>query len=212
MNWAGDAGVWSSWLNTAAYDGIVAVPVALLMIGGEFDLSAGVMIGSSGLLLGILTTQADWNIWPAIAVVLLFGIAIGCLNGFTVTKTRLPSFIVTLGTFFMLRGLNAGATIKITGGVSINNIDAASGFAFAHKLFASIVWPQYGLLGRGALVAGAHGGGSLAPVAHPLRQLDLQLRRRPGLGPERRRPRRADQVERLNATALILLAGSGSVH
>ena len=145
VNWAGDAGIWSSWLNTAAYDGIVAVPVALLMIGGEFDLSAGVMIGSSGLLLGILTTQADWNIWPAIAVVLLFGIAIGCLNGFTVTRTRLPSFIVTLGTFFMLRGLNAGATIKITGGVSINNIDAASGFAFAHKLFASIVWPQYGL-------------------------------------------------------------------
>jgi len=45
----------------------------------------------------------------------------------------------------MLRGLNAGATIKITGGVSINDIDRAPGFAFAHKLFASIIWPQYGL-------------------------------------------------------------------
>jgi simple sugar transport system permease protein len=145
VNWAGDFGVWSSWLNTAAYDGIVAVPVALLMIGGEFDLSSGVMIGSSGLLLGILTTQADWNIWPAIAVVILFGLAIGFVNGYTVVKTRLPSFIVTLGTFFMLRGLNAGATIKITGGVSINDIDKAPGFAFAHKLFASTVWPKYGL-------------------------------------------------------------------
>jgi simple sugar transport system permease protein len=145
VNWAGDFGVWSSWLNTAAYDGIVAVPVALLMIGGEFDLSSGVMIGSSGLLLGILTTQADWNIWPAIVVVLLFGMAIGFLNGFTVVKTKLPSFIVTLGTFFMLRGLNAGATIKITGGVSINDIDQAPGFDFAHKLFASEVWPKYGL-------------------------------------------------------------------
>jgi ABC-type xylose transport system permease subunit len=81
VNWAGDFGVWSSWLNTAAYDGIVAVPVALLMIGGEFDLSAGVMIGSSGLLLGILTTRAHWNIWPAIVVVLCFGLAIGLLNG-----------------------------------------------------------------------------------------------------------------------------------
>jgi simple sugar transport system permease protein len=40
VNWAGDLGVWSSWLNTAAYDGIVAVTVALLMIGGEFDLSS----------------------------------------------------------------------------------------------------------------------------------------------------------------------------
>jgi simple sugar transport system permease protein len=145
VNWAGDFGVWSSWLNTAAYDGIVAVPVALLMIGGEFDLSSGVMIGSSGLLLGILTTHADWNIWPAIAVVILFGLAIGFLNGLIVVKTRLPSFIVTLGTFFMLRGLNAGATIKITGGVSINDIDQAPGFGLAHKLFASTVWPKYGL-------------------------------------------------------------------
>jgi simple sugar transport system permease protein len=137
VNWASDLGVWSSWLNVAAYDGIVAVPVALLMIGGEFDLSAGVMIGSSGLLLGILTTQENWNIWPAIAVCMLFGLAVGFLNGLTVVKTRLPSFIVTLGTFFMLRGINAGLTIKITGGVSINDIDKAPGFETAHKLFAS---------------------------------------------------------------------------
>jgi simple sugar transport system permease protein len=145
VNWAGDFGVWSSWLDTAAYDGIVAVPVALLMIGGEFDLSAGVMIGSSGLLLGILTTKYDWNIWPAILVCLLFGLAIGFLNGYTVVKTKLPSFIVTLGTFFMLRGINSGLTIKLTGGVSINDIDQAPGFNFAHKLFASQIWAKYGL-------------------------------------------------------------------
>jgi len=115
------------------------------MIGGEFDLSSGVMIGSSGLLLGILTTHYHWGVWPAALVCVLFGLAIGFLNGFTVVKTRLPSFIVTLGTFFMLRGINAGLTIKITGGVSINDIDQASGFSFAHKLFASTVWPKYGL-------------------------------------------------------------------
>src|SRR5438094_6411615 len=102
VNWAGDLGVWSSWLNVSAYDGIVAVPVALLMIGGEFDLSAGVMIGSSGLLLGILTTREGWNIWPAILVCILFGLAVGFVNGMTVVKTKLPSFIITLGTFFML--------------------------------------------------------------------------------------------------------------
>jgi simple sugar transport system permease protein len=115
------------------------------MIGGEFDLSAGVMIGSSGLLLGILTTKYDWNIWPAILVCLLFGLAIGFLNGYTVVKTKLPSFIVTLGTFFMLRGINSGLTIKLTGGVSINDIDQAPGFNFAHKLFASQIWAKYGL-------------------------------------------------------------------
>jgi simple sugar transport system permease protein len=145
VDWATDLGVWASWLNTAAYDGIVAVPVALLMIGGEFDLSAGVMIGSSGLLLGILTTQEGWSIWPSIAVCIAFGLTVGFVNGIAVVKTKLPSFIITLGTFFMLRGLNAGLTIKLTGGVSINNIDAAPGFDFAHTLFASIVWPAYGL-------------------------------------------------------------------
>src|SRR6266852_1590889 len=115
VNWAGDFGVWSTWLNTAAYDGIVAAPVALLMIGGEFDLSAGVMIGSSGLLLGVLTTREHWNIWPAIVAVVLFGAAIGFINGYTVVRTRLPSFIVTLGTFFILQGVNAGGTLKLTG-------------------------------------------------------------------------------------------------
>ena len=75
VNWAGDAGIWSSWLNTAAYDGIVAVPVALLMIGGEFDLSAGVMIGSIGPAARDPHHGADWNMWLSIAVVLLFGAA-----------------------------------------------------------------------------------------------------------------------------------------
>jgi len=145
VNWATDGGIWSSWLNTAAYVGIVAVPVALLMIGGEFDLSAGVMIGSSGLFLGILTTRYDWNIWPAIVVVLLFGLTVGFLNGYTVVRTGLPSFIVTLGTFFVLRGLNAGVTIKLTGGVSIGDIDAAPGFESARKVFASLIWNEYGL-------------------------------------------------------------------
>ncbi len=145
VNWISDLGVTSNWLDTAAYDGIVAAPVALLMIGGEFDLSAGVMIGSSGLLLGLLTTRAGLNVWPAIALVLLFGVAIGLLNGYTVVRTKLPSFIVTLGTFFVLRGLNGGGTLSITGTVAISDIDTAAGFGSAHKLFASTVWPRYGL-------------------------------------------------------------------
>src|SRR6478672_13640161 len=83
VNWIGDPAISAGWADQAAQYGIVAVPVALLMIGGEFDLSAGVMIGSSGLLLGYLTTHAGLNIWPAIAIVLLFGLLIGFLNGIT---------------------------------------------------------------------------------------------------------------------------------
>jgi simple sugar transport system permease protein len=139
VNWIGDPSVVSTWSDQAAQYGIIAVPVALLMIGGEFDLSAGVMIGSSGLLLGYLATHADMNIWPAMLIVLLFGLAVGLVNGLTVVKTRLPSFIVTLATFFVLQGVNAALTLKLTGQTAIQDIDSASGFDSARRFFATTV-------------------------------------------------------------------------
>src|SRR6266849_9160211 len=137
VNWIGDPGIAAGWTDQAAQYGIIAVPVALLMIGGEFDLSAGVMIGSSGLLLGYLATHAHMNIWPAMAIVLAFGLAIGFINGYTVVRTRLPSFIVTLATFFVLQGVNAAGTLKLTGLTAIENIDSAHGFASPRRIFAS---------------------------------------------------------------------------
>jgi len=137
VNWIGDPAIAAGWTDQAAQYGIVAVPVALLMIGGEFDLSAGVMIGSSGLLLGYLTTHADLNIWPAMALVLLFGLAIGFINGITVIRTKLPSFIVTLATFFVLQSVNAAGTLKLTGQTAIQDIDTASGFESARRFFAA---------------------------------------------------------------------------
>jgi simple sugar transport system permease protein len=136
VDWLSDPGIAAGWTDQAAQYGIVAVPVALLMIGGEFDLSAGVMIGSSGLLLGYLTTFQHMNVWPAIALVLLFGVVIGLINGITVVRTKLPSFIVTLATFFVLQGVNAAGTLKLTGQTAIQNIDSASGFNAARKIFA----------------------------------------------------------------------------
>jgi simple sugar transport system permease protein len=136
VNWIGDPAISAGWTDQAAQYGIVAVPVALLMIGGEFDLSAGVMIGSSGLLLGYLATEQGMNIWPAMALVLLFGLAVGFVNGLTVVKTKLPSFIVTLATFFVLQGVNAAGTLQLTGTTAIQNIDSASGFESARHFFA----------------------------------------------------------------------------
>ncbi len=137
VGWVSDPAIAAGWTDQAAQYGIVAVPVALLMIGGEFDLSAGVMIGSSGLLLAYLSTHAGMNIWPAIACVLVFGLAIGFLNGITVVKTRLPSFIVTLATFFVLQGVNAAGTLKLTGQTAIQDVDTAGGFDSARRFFAA---------------------------------------------------------------------------
>ena len=131
------------WLDVAANFGIMAVPVAMLMIGGEFDLSAGVIVGTTGLTLGLLVTELDMNIWPAIAITLLFGAAIGLVNGLAVIKTGLPSFIVTLGTFFVLQGVNLGVTKQITGTVRVADIDLADGFESANKIFASTFWAPH---------------------------------------------------------------------
>ena len=137
VDWLTDPGITAAWTDQAAQFGIVAVPVALLMIGGEFDLSAGVMIGSSGLLLGYLATSHDMNIWPAMAIVILFGLAVGFVNGLVVIWTKLPSFIVTLATFFVLQGVNAALTLKLTGTTAIQDIDQASGFDSARRFLAS---------------------------------------------------------------------------
>jgi simple sugar transport system permease protein len=131
------------WTDVASTVGIVAVPVALLMIGGEFDLSSGVMIGTSGLLCGVLTTEYGWAMWPAILVTFAFAACIGLINGWLVMLTGLPSFIVTLAMFFSLRGINLGATKSITGTVRVAGLRDVNGFDSAAKVFSSTFWHPY---------------------------------------------------------------------
>jgi simple sugar transport system permease protein len=113
------------------------------MIGGEFDLSAGVMTGSAGLMTGILATEVGMNIWIAIVLTLIAATTIGFLNGYMVMKTNLPSFIVTLATFFILQGVNLGVTKAITNQVSVSGLDTASGYDSAYKLFGGHFWSPH---------------------------------------------------------------------
>ncbi|AYG79554.1 Xylose transport system permease protein XylH [Streptomyces hundungensis] len=127
----------STVLYAASTIGIMAVPVALLMIGGEFDLSAGVLVTTSALVSSMFSYQMTANVWVGVAVSLLVTVAIGAFNGFMLTRTKLPSFIITLGTFLMLTGLNLGFTKLISGTVSTKSIADMEGFDSAKKLFAS---------------------------------------------------------------------------
>jgi len=124
-------------LDVSATLGIMAVAVALLMIGGEFDLSAGVLTASTGLVTALLVDQLGVNIWEGIAWSLAFALAVGLLNGILVTRTRLPSFIVTLATFFALQGINLGVTKQLTDTVQVGGVDEAAGYAVARAVFAS---------------------------------------------------------------------------
>jgi simple sugar transport system permease protein len=136
-------GGFARWTDVAATIGMMGVVVALLMIGGEFDLSAGVMVGSSGLVLGMLVTEINLNVWVAIVITLIFGALIGLLNGYLVFKTGLPSFVVTLATFFVLRGFNLGFTQLWTGTVRVDGISSGQGYELARKIFATTLWSPY---------------------------------------------------------------------
>ncbi|MBM6406022.1 ABC transporter permease [Phycicoccus sp. CSK15P-2] len=117
--------------------GIMAVAVAMLMIGGEFDLSAGVAVTTSGLAAAHTAWWFGLNVWAGVFIALLISLAIGAFNGFLLHKTGLPSFLVTLGTFFVLQGVNLAMTRLITGGVSSNSLRDLDGFDSAKAVFAA---------------------------------------------------------------------------
>ena len=139
-------GVWLSWQGTATYVdvsakyGLTALAIALLMIGGEFDLSSGVMTGTTGMFAGLFAVNSGMHVVLALVLSLALAVAIGVINGVMVVKSRLPSFIVTLGTFFALQGFNLWLTQRVTGLTNVTGIDGASGYELGRRLFASTMF------------------------------------------------------------------------
>lgn len=127
----------ANYLEIAAELGILAVAVSLLMIGGEFDLSIGSMIGACGMITAILSVQFGWNIWAAIIVSLGVALSVGAINGILVNRTKLPSFIITLGTLFIIRGVTIGLTRLITGRTQVGGVDDVLGYDTASAVFGS---------------------------------------------------------------------------
>ena len=130
----------AGWMNSTAELGILAVPVALLLIGGEFDLSIGAMVGMTSIVLSIGTTHYGLPIGVSILIAILIGVVIGLVNGFTTVKTGLPSFIVTLGMMMAILGTSLGVARTIIGSpiVSLNTE------GFFEELFAAR-WRQFNI-------------------------------------------------------------------
>ena len=123
-------------LYQASTIGIVAVGVGMLMIGGEFDLSAGVIVTTAGLVNAMFCYYLGINLIVGAVVSLVFCLAIGFVNGYLVMRTGIPSFLITLGTFFVLQGANLGVTKLITGAVSTPNINQMDGYDLMSTIFA----------------------------------------------------------------------------
>ena len=108
---------------------IMALPMTLIIIAGEIDLSVASLLGLTSVVLGLLW-QSGHPIWVAIVVALLVGLVAGGLNGLLVTKLALPSLVVTIGTLALYRGL----AYVVLGDQAVSNFPTA----FTNLGFGSI--------------------------------------------------------------------------
>ncbi len=152
----GKTGGTASILDVASSPlGIMAVAVAMLMIGGEFDLSSGAATGALGILTILMVRDiagdgGGWglSLWWAIPFSLAAALLLGWVNGTLVNRTGLPSFIVTLASFFVLKGAKLGFSKQEVKQIEVGKLNELAinaeagdvsdrGYAFFNRLFAA---------------------------------------------------------------------------
>lgn len=95
----------TTWVNFASLVGIIAIPVGFLMIAGELDISTGAVLPAGAMTVAIVSGHYELPVLVGILAALCVGATVGFINGFIVTRTEVPSFIVTLATLFAVAGL-----------------------------------------------------------------------------------------------------------
>jgi rhamnose transport system permease protein len=116
---------------------IMAMPMTLIIVAGEIDLSVESMAGLSSAILGFLWA-AGVPLGIAIPVVLVVGALGGLLNGLIVARGGLPSLVVTLGTLALFRGM----ALIVLGPRGVSNFPSAfTELGFGHVPGTLIPWP-----------------------------------------------------------------------
>lgn len=129
----------ASWLNVASELGIIALFVSLVMIAGDLDLSVGSTLASSSMILSIASGTYGLPTGVGILLALAFGVGVGVINGILVTRTNLPSFVVTLATNFAVAGVTLGFTRLLVGSTAVS-LDAEQ---WAKLLFGDLINGQF---------------------------------------------------------------------
>ena len=125
----------ASWVNFAANLGIVAMPVGLLMIAGEMDISIGAMIPAGSMTTALLSGYYGLPIWVGMAGALGVGALVGLVNGVLTVRTSVPSLIITLGTLVAMQGIVLASAVLLTGNASV----ALTAPAWAKFLFGQLI-------------------------------------------------------------------------
>lgn len=129
----------ASWVNFAANLGIVAIPVGILMIGGQIDISIGAMIPAGSMTIAILSGYYGLPIEVGIIGTLALGAVVGLVNGLLTVRTTVPSLIVTLGTLVVMQGVVLAGANLLTGAASVK-LEAP---AWAKAAFGSLIGPSH---------------------------------------------------------------------
>lgn len=124
--------------------GLMMLPMVFVIITVSIDLSVASILGFTASFMGWLF-NAGWNIWAAAAAALVLGAAAGAVNGILIACVRLPSLVVTLGTYAFYRGwhtlcsvMTLPAVIRILSYSSGKGGCSISGFPF--RLFYWRFW------------------------------------------------------------------------
>ncbi len=128
-------------INSFMVNGIVALPMAYVLLLGDIDLSVGGNVCLSATVLGIVYNATD-NIWLGILACLLTGTLCGVFNGVIMTKfTELAPMIVTLATNIIFRGLSE----RILGDGSTGGLQKVEWYTqiFYGKLFGVVPYPIF---------------------------------------------------------------------
>ncbi|GAB2206635.1 ABC transporter permease [Roseibium sp. ROS1] len=136
----------ASWVNYAARIGIVAIPVGLLMISGEIDISIGAMIPAGAMTTAIISGYYELPMIFAVLGALAIGVIVGAINGVLAVRTTVPTLIITLATLVAMQGIVLAGSKLLTGSASVplNAPDWAK-TVFGHLMFGGshqvvIVW------------------------------------------------------------------------
>jgi simple sugar transport system permease protein len=137
-----------NYSEVAAEVGIIAVPVSLLLIAGDFDLSVGSTVGAASIAFAYPIAYHGWPLWGGVLSAIVVAAVIGLINGILVSRTVVPSFIVTLAMMFIVEGAGLALTQRVSGGTQISGIDAEIQHAPLAGLFtgswggvpAQVIW------------------------------------------------------------------------
>lgn len=131
LTWTGT----QNYLEVASEVGIIAIAVTLLLVAGEFDLSVGSMMGAGAIVAAYSISDLGLSLWAALLITFVVAVVVGTVNWALVVRFGLPSFIVTLASLFVVRGITVAGTREKTGGTQITNLKEQVADDPLHSLF-----------------------------------------------------------------------------